>query len=129
MRNRVWTRPSRTEEAVSIQSVPKKISWNQEGEDRLRGSYVKGSVSTLRKRKKSAQELEKEASKTYNITAFWQHNRDLASILNASAIEKLAHSSDSGIVDIPNQVVLLSLIPSGCTLPKSKRKIQKKAAY
>lgn len=70
----------RTEEAVSMQSVPKKIIWNQEGEDRLRGSYGKGSVSTLRRRKKSAQELENEASKTYNITALWQRNRDLTSI-------------------------------------------------
>ena len=115
----------RTEEAVSIQSCLKKISWNQEGEDRLRGSYGKGSVSTLRRRKKSAQELEKEASKTYNIAALWQRNRDLALVSNASAPEGLAESLDSGIVDTPNSVYPLSQIPSGCTPSKSKREVEK----
>ena len=84
----------KTEEAVSIQSCPKKISWNQEGEDRLRGSYGKGSVSTLRRRKKSAQQLEKEASKTYSIAALWQRNRDLALVSNAGAPEGLAERLD-----------------------------------
>lgn len=66
-----------TEEAVSIQSCPKKISWNQKGEDRLWGSYGKGSVSTLRRRKKSAQELEKRHLKRIillhfgNVIATW----------------------------------------------------------
>lgn len=37
----------------------------------------------------------------YNITTLWQRDRDLALISNASASEKLAHSSNSGIVDTP----------------------------
>ena len=115
----------RTKAAISMQGTQKKISWKQEGEDRLRGSYVKWSVSILRRRKKSAQELEKEVSKIYNITALWQHNHDLTSISNASTPEKLAYSSDLSIVDKPNQVVSLSQILSDCTSPKSKWEIQK----
>lgn len=79
----------------------------------------------IKKEKKSAQELEKEAFKTYNITILWQCNRDRISISNASASKKLAHSSDLSIVNTPNQVVSLSRIPSDCTSPKSKREIQK----
>ena len=85
----------RTEEPVYIQSCPKKISWNQEREDRLRSSYGKGSVSTRRRRKKSAQDLGKEASKPYIIAALWQRNRDLTLVLNAGAPERLVESSDS----------------------------------
>lgn len=60
----------RAKEAVSMQSCLKKISCNQEREDRLWDNYGKGLVSILWKRKKSAQKLEKEVFKTYNITAF-----------------------------------------------------------
>lgn len=116
---------SKIKKVVSMQNIQKKIRWNQKKEDRLRDSYGKRSVSTLKKRKKSAQELEKEASKTYNITALWQHNRNLASISNAGALKKLAHNSDSGIVNTPNQVVPFLQIPSGCSSPKSKQEIQK----
>lgn len=115
----------KTKEAVSIQSCPKKLSWNQEGEDKLRGSYGKGSVSTLRRRKKSAQELQKEASKTYNIAALSQCSHDLGLVSNASTPEGLAESSNSGIVDVPNPLYPLSQIPSGCTPPKSKREVEK----
>ena len=115
----------RTKEAVSIQSYPKKISWNQGGKDKLRGNYRKESVFTLRRRKKSAQELEKKASKTYNIAALWQRSRDLGLVSNASTPERLAKSSNSGIVDAPNPMHSLSQISSGCTPTKSKQEIEK----
>ena len=62
----------------------------------------------------------------YNITALWQCNCDRTSISNASASEKLAHSSDLSIVNTHNQMVSLLRIPSDCTSSKSKRAIQKK---
>lgn len=107
------------EEVVSMQNILKKISWNQEKEDRLQDSYQKKSVSILRRRKKSVQELEKETSKIYNITALWQRNCDLALISNTSYSKKLAHSLNASIVNTLNQVIFLSRILFGSIPPKS----------
>ena len=70
----------RTEQAVSPVVCKKEVKWNKEGEDRLRGSYGKGSRSTQMRKQRFARELEKEASKTYNIQALWQQSRDLGKI-------------------------------------------------
>ena len=74
---------SKTEVAVPFQPVTKEICWNKEGENKLRGIYGRGSVSSARRQKLAAEKLEKEASKTYNIKALWQRNRDLG--LNSKA--------------------------------------------
>lgn len=39
-----------TKEAIHSQGVPKESHWNKEGENNLRGAYVKGSILSLRKR-------------------------------------------------------------------------------
>lgn len=54
-----------TKEAVASQGVPKEIHWNEEGENKLRAVYGKGSISPLRRKKLATQKLEKEASNTY----------------------------------------------------------------
>ena len=58
---------SRTKVAVPLQPVTKEIYWNKEGENKLRGIYRRGSVSSARRQKLAAEKLEKKASKTYNI--------------------------------------------------------------
>ena len=60
---------SRTEEAVSSEVHKVEIKWSREGQDKLCGGYGKGSKRTQMRHQKSARELEKEASKTYDIRA------------------------------------------------------------
>ena len=57
---------SRTEAAVPLQPVTKEECWNKEGENKLRGIYGRGSVSSARRQKLAAKKLEKESFKTYN---------------------------------------------------------------
>ena len=54
---------------VPLQPVTKEICWNREGENKLRGIYGMGSVLSARRQKLTAEKLEKEPSKTYNIKA------------------------------------------------------------
>ncbi len=69
--NNLQGNKSRTEEVVSSE-VPKiEIKWNKEGGDKLCGGYRKGSKRTRMRQQKSARELEKEASKTYDIRVLW----------------------------------------------------------
>ena len=60
------------------------IKWNKVGKRNLRGEYGKGSKSTQMRHNKSARDLEKEASKIYNIEALWQRSRDLGMISKAN---------------------------------------------
>ena len=60
-----------------IDEVRTQIKWNKEGEDKLRGAYGNGSRSTSRRERKSTRELEKQASKTYDLRALWQQNIEL----------------------------------------------------
>lgn len=62
---------SRTEKAASPEGPKREVKWNKEGEDKLRGVYGMGSRSSLKRQRKSARELEKEASKSYDIRALW----------------------------------------------------------
>lgn len=39
-------------EIIYIQNCSKKISWNQESEDKIQSNYEKGLISILKKRKK-----------------------------------------------------------------------------
>ena len=70
----------KTEQAVSLVVCKKEVKWNKEKEDRLCRSYGKGSRSIQMRKQRSAWELEKEASKTYNIQALWQRSCDLGMI-------------------------------------------------
>ena len=68
------------EEAAPLRNAVKEIKWHKEGENNLRGGYGKGSRSANKKQRKATKELEKEASKTYDIMVLWQRNRDLGLI-------------------------------------------------
>ena len=76
----VGVKQPRTKEAAPLRNAVKEVRWRKEGENNLRGGYGKGSRSTNKGQGKATKELEKEASKTYNIMALWQHNRDLGPI-------------------------------------------------
>ena len=60
---------SRTKRALSLEASRKEIKCNKEGEDILRGVYGIGSRSSSKRQRKSARELEEQASKTYDIRA------------------------------------------------------------
>ena len=115
----------RTEEAVTIQSCPREIIWNQEGENKLRGSYGKGSILTLRRRKKSAQELEKEALRRIILQHFGNVIVTFGLISNVDSPERLAESPNSGIGNTITPVCPLSEVPSGCAFPRSKQEIER----
>lgn len=76
---------SRTEEEVSSLKWLKKIHWDKKREDNLQKFYGKGSLATLKKKTKVAKELEKEASRSYNIGAFWQRNCGLGRFSQANS--------------------------------------------
>lgn len=59
---------------------PKEIKWNREAETKMQGKYGKGSRSTRRRQRKSARELESEASKTYKFGILWKGHSDKATI-------------------------------------------------
>lgn len=67
----------RTKRAVSPKVQNREIKWNKEGEDKLHGAYGNGSRSTSRRERKSAREIEKQASKAYDIRALWRRSIDL----------------------------------------------------
>ncbi len=60
-----------------IDEVRTQMKWNEEGDDKLRGAYGNGSRSTSRREQKSTRQLDKKASKTYNIWGLWQLNIEL----------------------------------------------------
>ena len=65
---------SKTERAASPEVPKKELKWNKEGESNLREGYGSGSRSSRKRQKKSAQELEKEDSKSYDSRALWQRS-------------------------------------------------------
>ncbi len=78
-----------------IDEVRTQIKWNKEGEEKLRRVYRNSSRSTSRREWKSARELEKQASKTYDIRVLWQRNIELgmASTVNSQVgLEQVAES-------------------------------------
>lgn len=85
---------SKIKAAIPLQSVTKEICWNKEGENKLRGIYRRGSISSARRQKLATEKLKKEVSKTYNIKILWQrhYDVDLNSKANIPASE-LAESS------------------------------------
>ncbi len=113
---------SKTQETVSL-GVPKlEIKWNKQGEDKLRGGYGNGSRTTLKKKRKFARELEKEASNTYNITALWKRGSDglISSAISQERLGQLPELPPNNGVFSP-----LSEIPRGGTSLLSKQEIHK----
>ena len=102
---------SRTEEAVSSEFYKVEIKWSSEGQDKLCGGYGKGSKRTPMRHQKSARELEKEASKTYDIRALWQRSQDLGMISTANSHVGLEQTTESA----PNNFYLLFVLyPKFC---------------
>ena len=113
---------SSTQQDVSCISSKVEIKWNKEGERNLRGGYGKGSKSTQMRHNESARDLEKEASKTYNIEALWQRIRDLGMISKANnqvGLEQLTELQPNNSV---SSVPSLSDVPLGC-IPPPKQQI------
>ena len=113
---------SSTQQDVSCISSKVEIKWNKEGERNLRGGYGKGSKSTQMRHNESARDLEKEASKTYNIEALWQRIRDLGMISKANnqvGLEQLTELQPNNSV---SSVPSLSNVPLGC-IPSPKQHI------
>lgn len=72
-------------------------------------------MATLKRNKKAAKELEKEALKSYNIGALWQRDRDLALFSRASTQSEQRKGSELGPGNSGNGVYPLSQVPPGCT--------------
>lgn len=66
---------------------PKEIKWSREAETKMRGIYGKGSRSTQKRQRKSARELESEASKTYKLGALWEGHTGQATISAPNDLE------------------------------------------
>ena len=74
---------------------------------------------------KSARELRKEASKTYNIQALWQQSQDLGMISQANSQLELEQPRELQPNNSVSSIPLLSKIPPGCLLPLSKQQFSK----
>ena len=111
--------------AVSPEAPEKEIKWNKEGEDRLRGVYGIGSRSLSKRQRKSARELEEQASKTYDISALWQRNRGLGMISFANSQIKLGQLSKSQPNDGVSSTLPLSKIArGGASLPSNQETLK-----
>ncbi len=113
------------ERAVSPKSSKVELKWNRKKEQTLCGGYGKGSRSTQMLHNKSARELRKEASKTYNIQALWQQSQDLGMIFQANSQVELEQPRELQPNDSVSSILLLSQIPPGCLPPLSKQHISK----
>ena len=71
--------------------------------------------------KKVTKELEKKASKTYNIIAFWQCNQDLSLISKINTQRGLAKDSQSGSSYEINPLYPLSQVLFGCAFCQSSQ--------
>ena len=116
---------SRTEKEAVLETRPGEIQWNREGEKKLREGYGKGSRATTERRKKVAKELEKEASKMYNIMALWRRNQDLGLVPEANTQPGLAEDSQSGPSCEIDPLCPLSQVPSDCAPPQSSQQIKR----
>ncbi len=100
-------------------SIQVELKWNRKREQTLCGGHGKGSRSTQMLHNKSARELRKEASKTYNIQALWQRSQDLGMISQANSQVELKQPRELQ----PNNSV--SSIPPDCLPPISKQQFSK----
>lgn len=72
-------------------------------------------MATLKRKKKAAKELRKKFSKSYNIGALWQRNRDLGLFSEANSQPEQGGDSQLGPGNAENGVYPLFQVPSGCT--------------
>lgn len=116
---------SKTEEAASSGIHKVEIKWNREGEEKLRGGYGKGSRRTQMRKQKSTRELEKEASKKYDIRALWQRNKDLGMSLSANSQAGLEQPTKSPSIDSVSSIPPVSKILRGGLPSLSKQQIHR----
>ena len=116
---------SKTEEETSPEVLKQELKWNKEGECSLRGGYGSGSRSTRKRERKSARELEKEGSKSYNIKALWQRSRELGILSAANSHDGLGQSPKSLPIDPELPASSLSDVPRGGGSILSKHEISK----
>lgn len=88
-----------------------KLKWNREGKKNLCGGYRKESRSSLKRQQKKTQELEIEASKSYNIKDMFQQSN------SCNSLNSFSNS-------LPSEVSLFE-IPLGGPPPLSKQQIHK----
>ncbi len=75
---------SKTEEEAFLQKLSKEIHRNINRKNRPQEFYKNGSCAILKGKNNAAKFLQKKASKSYNISAFWQYNRNLSLISQAN---------------------------------------------
>ncbi len=116
---------SKTERDASLEVPQKELKWNKEGEFNLRGGYGSGSRSSKKRQKKSARELEKECSKSYDIRALWQRIQKLGILSAANSPGGLGPLSELLPNDHISPACPLSDISRGSASSFSKQQIFK----
>ena len=104
---------SKTERVASPEVLKQELKWNKEGERSLCGGYGSGSRSSKKRQRKSARELEKEGSKSYDIRALWQQSREVGILSAANSHDRLGQSSESLPIDPELPASSLSDVPQG----------------
>lgn len=113
---------SSTQQDISHKASKIEIKWNKKEEQNLCGGYGKGLKRTQMRHNKSVRDLEKEASKRYNIEALWQQSRDLGMISKANNQVELEQSKELPPNNSVSPIPSLSDVPSGC-IPLLKEQI------
>ena len=90
---------SKTKREASPEVLKQELKWNKEGERSLRGGYGSGSRSSTKRQRKSARELEKEGSKSYDIRALWQRSQEVGILSAANSQGGLGQSPESLSID------------------------------
>ena len=116
---------SKTEQAISHKASQVELKWKKEGENNLCGGYGKGLKRTQMRHNKLAQDLEKEASKIYNIQAIWQQSRDLGITFRVNSPAALEKSGESSPINSESSTLSLFQIPRGCSPPLSQQQIER----
>lgn len=105
---------------TTLESPPKEIKWNKEAESNLQEMYGKGSRASLTRQKKSARDLELEASKIYKLGELWKRHTDRVTSTTNSP-DELASLPELGPI---NRVISLSNVPPGCLPPLSQEGVK-----
>ncbi len=116
---------SKTEREASPEVLKQELKWNKEGEHSLRGGYGSGSRSSTKRQRKSARELEKEGSKSYNIRALWQRSQEVGMLSAANSQGGLGQSPESLPIDHELPASSLSNVPRGGGSFFSKQQISR----
>lgn len=116
---------SKIERKTNSKVLKQGLKWNKEGERSLRGGYGSGSKSSRKRERKSARELEKEGSKSYNIEALWQRSRELGILSAVNSHDGLGLSPKSLPINPELPTSSLSDVPWGGRSLMSKHEISK----